>query len=152
MKPYNIKGAAMPYMRYWHRPKFTKCTHGNLVRPILAMPHQLSAHGSAVTQSWRQSAIGKIKLWKSNSPFILERGREKSPHAAWYIIRIGAHSIERCLSLVVHPANQLLYGLSHATQQILERSFIKPSGLWPSCFTSLLCQYLPCGTQSTPVT
>ena len=38
-------------------------------------------------------------------------------------------------------------GSPRATRQILARSSVKPSG-----FTSLLCQYLPCGTRARVIT
>ena len=74
MKPYNIKGAAMPLyaimaqvmilaqVKLYNGTGQSSCslwtvTDGEiyLARPILAMPHQLSVHGSTVTKSWRRS-------------------------------------------------------------------------------------------------
>ena len=69
MKPYNIKGATMPTYAILTQVKIlaqvklnigTGEAHGRLLmvksrylaRPILAIPHQQSAQGSAVTQSW----------------------------------------------------------------------------------------------------
>ena len=74
MKPYNIKGAAMPIYVILAEVKIlvqvklnigtgqSSCSAWTVVdreiyleRPILAMPNQLSAHGSTVTESWRRS-------------------------------------------------------------------------------------------------
>ena len=72
MKPYNIKGAAMPIyailaeVKIWAQVKLNIGTGQSsysawtvadceiyLARPILAMPNQLSVHGSTVIESWR---------------------------------------------------------------------------------------------------
>ena len=77
MKPYNIKGAAMPTYAILAQVKLHigtdqsswsawTVTDGKiyLARPILAMPHQLSIHGLTVTESWRRSrsVFGPSKL------------------------------------------------------------------------------------------
>ena len=68
MKPYNIKGATMPVYAILAQVKLNIGTGQSLFsawtvvdceiyleRPILAMPNQLSVHGSTVTESWRRS-------------------------------------------------------------------------------------------------
>ena len=83
MKPYNIKGAVMPIYMILAQVKILALVKLNigtgqssfsawtvtdheiyLERPILAMPNQLSVHGSTVTESWRQSrpVFGSSKL------------------------------------------------------------------------------------------
>ena len=83
MKPYNIIGAAMPICAILAEVKIlaqVKLNIGTgqsscstwivtdceiyLARPILAMPNQLSVHGSTVTESWRRSrpVFGPSKL------------------------------------------------------------------------------------------
>ena len=77
MKPYNIKGAAMPIYAILAQVKLNIGTGQSsfsartvadreiyLERPILAMPNQLSVHGSTVTESWRRSrpVFGPSKL------------------------------------------------------------------------------------------
>ena len=83
MKPYNIKGAAMPIYAILARVTDIGTVHAEygtgqssrstliakssyLARPIVAIPRQLSVHGSVVTRSWSRkqssSAFGPSKF------------------------------------------------------------------------------------------
>ena len=50
-----------------------------------------------------------------------------------------------------HSTMTLSTCISYYTGLSARRSSVKPSGLQPSGFTSLLCQYLPCGTREARV-